>query len=491
LYKKIASNTLSQILSKVLTALISIFLIGILTKGLPIELYGSYNKVFSYLGIFAFLADLWLYTITVREISNKKVSSEKIIWNVLTLRILLSLCIWVLALGIAFFLPGYNDFYTFSAIAVIGLFTSISLINSSLLALMQAYMKMEFSLVSIVLGKLLNISLVAGALLYVFTWSGDTYLAFISVFIAATLWILLTTVLNYIYARKICRIRLLYDREYMSHIFKISLPYGIALFLSVVYFKIDIILLSFLEAPDKADISIALYGLPMKMIEVLMVLGGFYLNSLLPTLTESFRSGKQEKISKILWISLKLLASFWLLILLMVNLFWVDLISVIATPEYLYPSLHNYNSMNAFSLSSWVLLLHFIALAYIYILIANERQSLLLKINIFVTLVNVIGNILLIPHFSFIGAAITTLVSQGILMLVSWYIVLKDIRVDKIYFRHIMLSCAITLALFIGLSFIFSLTTFSSMVTLIVFWPITLWLFVLLEYICSRKLLYS
>jgi len=45
------------------------------------------------------------------------------------------------------------------------------------------------------------------------------------------------------------------------------------LFLSVVYFKVDVILLSLLEAPQQADISIALYGLPMKIVEVLMVLG--------------------------------------------------------------------------------------------------------------------------------------------------------------------------------------------------------------------------
>jgi len=59
LYKKIASNTIAQVVSKILTAGISIFLIGVLTKYLPIELYGSYNKVYSYLWIFAFLADLW------------------------------------------------------------------------------------------------------------------------------------------------------------------------------------------------------------------------------------------------------------------------------------------------------------------------------------------------------------------------------------------------------------------------------------------------
>jgi O-antigen/teichoic acid export membrane protein len=56
--KKIASNTVAQILSKVGTAIISIFLISILTNYLSIELYGLYLKIYNYIGIFVFLADL-------------------------------------------------------------------------------------------------------------------------------------------------------------------------------------------------------------------------------------------------------------------------------------------------------------------------------------------------------------------------------------------------------------------------------------------------
>jgi O-antigen/teichoic acid export membrane protein len=77
--KKIASNTISQILSKVFTAIISIFLIKALTTYLSVDEYGLYNKIYSYLGIFAFLADLGLYTITVREIRAGKEKTSKII----------------------------------------------------------------------------------------------------------------------------------------------------------------------------------------------------------------------------------------------------------------------------------------------------------------------------------------------------------------------------------------------------------------------------
>jgi hypothetical protein len=58
----------------------------------------------------------------------------------------------------------------------------------------------------------------------------------------------------------------------MKHLFFTSLPYGVALFLSVVYFKVDVVLLSLLEPKNISNTSIALYSLPMKIVEVLMVL---------------------------------------------------------------------------------------------------------------------------------------------------------------------------------------------------------------------------
>lgn len=87
--QKIASNTFSQILSKALTAFISIFLLGLLTKFLPTEWFGQYNKVYNYLAFFAFFADLGLYAISVREISKDQTQASKIIGSVLTLRLIL------------------------------------------------------------------------------------------------------------------------------------------------------------------------------------------------------------------------------------------------------------------------------------------------------------------------------------------------------------------------------------------------------------------
>ncbi len=453
MFQKIASNTLYQVLSKFSTAFISIFLLSILTKYLPLEVFGMYNKVYNYLGIFAFLADLGLYTIAIREITENKNNTKSIISNIVSLRILLGIIIFFIALLLAVFLPWYNSFIWLSGIAIIGVFTLVSLINSSVLALMQAYMKMEFSFVSVVLGKILNIGLVSYIVFILFPEGGgiDYGVSLLYIFAAGLLGIILTTVMNYVYAsRYVHPIGLGFDREYMTHIFRISLPYGIALFLWVVYFKVDVVLLSLLEPQAAADISIALYSLPMKIVEVLMVLWGFYLNSLLPSLSSAYTSKNTQTLQKLIDISLKVLVLGGMCIFVFGTLLRDHVIRIIANDEYLSSSVHLYSSSDVFGVVLWVLFLHFISLVFIYMLIAAKRQWELLKINLFVTIFNILGNIILIPQYSFLWAAIVTVLSQLLLMTLGYVTVKKyyKIPIDTMYYLKLL---SVSLAVFLSI----------------------------------------
>jgi len=58
---------------------------------------------------------------------------------------------------------------------------------------------------------------------------------------------------------------------------------------------VDVILLSLLEESTIADTSIALYALPMKIVEVGMMYGTIFLNSLLPVLTTAIEKKRKIK----------------------------------------------------------------------------------------------------------------------------------------------------------------------------------------------------
>ena len=403
--------------------IISIFLISLLTNYLTIELYGLYSKIYNYIWIFVFLADLWLYAITIREITNNRNNSQKIVWNVMSLRLMLWIIILFLASWIAYFLPGYNSDLALSAIVIASVFTIFQLLNSSILALMQANMKIEFSAISLIIAKLVNLWLV-GLIAYVIypkelVESSSYFSPFLYIISAWVVWVIVNTILNYYYARGIVKFWFNFDWKYIKHLFKISLPYGLALFLSVVYFKVDIIILSLMEWPELWDLSIALYSLPMKIVEVLMVIWWFYMTSLLPSLTKAFKEKDTKMLDNLIWISFKVLFSFSMLVLSLWILFREYLIEIIANSDYINTT-HIFNSSDAFLVVFAVIVFNFLSLVFIYSLVASENQSRLLKINIIVTIFNIVWNIILIPKYSFIWAWIITLLSQ-ILLTFMWY----------------------------------------------------------------------
>lgn len=370
-----------------------------------------------------------LYTIAVREISKHKKDQAKIVGNIMSLRLVLGIGILILACIMAYFLPGYNSSLAVLSIFIVSVFTIFSLINSAVLALMQANMKIEFNLISTTIWKLVNLAAIWYIAYRLFPkaniWSYNS--AFIAIICAWLLWMVVNTVMNYFYAKRFFDFKFLWDSEYIRHVIKISLPYGLALFLSVVYFKIDIVLLSFLEPKWMADTSIALYSLPMKIVEVLMILWGFYLNSILPSLSTFFHEKKFQEAERILTYSFKILFTLGCMFFILWVVLREEIIHIIAKADYLAPTLR-FNSADAMVVVVWVVVFYFISNIFNYILIASENQSKLLRINIIVTIVNVVGNIIAIPLFSFMWSWIVTIISQIVLFLLGYYYSRKIIQ---------------------------------------------------------------
>ena len=424
--KKVYTNTLAQIWWKVVTALISIGLIKILTNYLDVAGYGMYSKIYNYLSIFAVIADLGLYTITVREISEHKEKPEmvrKIVWNVLTLRTGLWGIIIFLSLAIALFLPGYNSPTALLAILITSIFTCFWLINSSIMSLLQAYLKTEFSFFSITLGKITTFLCVV-AIVYLgyphTTMMQDETSRLIGFNLIMLAWLIgnmVMTGLTYMYARNIEQIRFRFDWSYVKHILVLSLPYGIALFLNVIFFKVDVILLSLLESGAMADISIALYALPMKIVEVGMMYGTLFLNSMLPLLTMAITKNDTKEKKRLTEKALFILSFFGIGMAFFLYTYASEVIHILASKAYFENAFSSYTSEDAMQIVTWIFLFYFLSSLFTYILIAANEQRKMMYINAWIALFNIIGNILVIPHYSFIGSAYVTVISQILLLI--------------------------------------------------------------------------
>ena len=64
----------------------------------------------------------------------------------------------------------------------------------------------------------------------------------------------------------------------------------------------------------------------------------------------------------------------------------------------------------------FIFLFYFLSSLFTYLLIAHDEQKKLLRINLIITIANLVGNLALIPFYSFVGSAWVTLICQILLL---------------------------------------------------------------------------
>ena len=188
------------------------------------------------------------------------------------------------------------------------------------MSVLQAHLRTEFSFFSVTFGKIVGF---LGVVFVVYTLfpisptlgllTPQNDLGLIGIFVAGLLGNIVMTILLYAYANRVSPIKFAWDGAYIGRLLRETLPYGVALFLGVIFFKVDIILLSLFEPLGiktwqwnalslswqaehiYADRIVALYSLPMKMIEVGMMFGTVFLNSMLPLFTIALTTSERTR----------------------------------------------------------------------------------------------------------------------------------------------------------------------------------------------------
>src|SRR4051794_37085375 len=125
--------------------------IAVLTRYLGPSDYGRYTLALMYMQLFGVLADVGLLTTVVREISKRPERTEELVGNALSLRLLLSFVTIAVAAGISLLLP--YDHTVRVAILLAGGPLVLGLLNSSLVAVFQAQLRMSRAAISETVGR--------------------------------------------------------------------------------------------------------------------------------------------------------------------------------------------------------------------------------------------------------------------------------------------------------------------------------------------------
>ena len=157
LNRKVAHNTIVQIVGKIITTILGLVALGMMTRYLGQEKFGWYITVTAFLQFAGILIDFGMIVVTAQMLSEPLRDKEKLFKNLFTFRFVSALLFFSLAPFVAWFFP--YEIQIKIAIAISSLaFLAITL-NQVFVGLYQTKLKMHIQAISEVIGRIV---LVAG-----------------------------------------------------------------------------------------------------------------------------------------------------------------------------------------------------------------------------------------------------------------------------------------------------------------------------------------
>jgi len=418
LTQKVAFNTLVQIIGKLITTATTLALVVVLTNYLGVSGYGEYATIFSYVGFFSVFVDFGLYLIAVREIAKNEQEAEVIVGNILSLRFFLAFIVFGLAILISLFMP-YSQLVK-QGIMLASIALSFVILTQAFASIFQAQLKMHFFVLADVIGRLTVLGLVL-----VFVKLGRGLMYAVLAYVVGDLMMLL---IAFFLANRLIKVRFHFHWPLIKKLAIFAFPLGIAGILGMIQFKIDILLLSFL--PLKGGLSnmheVGLYGVAYKVVEVLVAFPGMFVGSVFPILSNYLVTNPQKAkevfqraMNFLLLVALPLVVGGFLLA--------PKIILLMSGPAFIEAQLPLRILFFAIGFS-------FLGNLFGYSLIALNLQQKLVWVTLWASIFNVVTNLILIPYFSYKGAALTTVATEILIVSLSTHLIRRYSDFRPTYF---------------------------------------------------------
>lgn len=424
-------NTGSQILFRIVAIVLTLISVKLLTSYLGAYGVGKYNTIITYINFFVVIADLGLFSVTVREISKRPEEEKKIISNVIWIRLISVVAASAVAIGIAYFTK-YDWEIKIGTVVATG-FLIFNLLGSVYDAVLQHRLKMQYSALSEFIAK--TISILALAVIIFMRGS------FLSIIATSALFGFFIFLFKWILAKKYVAKAGRADLKTMRWIFNLAWPLGIVFIINNLYFKLDTLLLFIM----KGAAAVGIYSVAYKVLEVTAAFGAYFASALKPSFSKMIKEDKPY-LASIVNKSILVMIYISAPIAIISALYSREIILFLSTPEFV-------SGGSALVLLGFALPLIYLDVLLSEILIANDERKKLIKISITVVLFNLVANLIVIPRYSFVGAAATTLLSELLLFIIN-YSVTKKILKYKINLSGIMKIIAVSLITFALMIFI-------------------------------------
>ncbi|MDI9395005.1 MAG: flippase [Euryarchaeota archaeon] len=386
--KHLARNSGFLFLNGIATNILSFFAMLYIARYLGPKDYGIFSFAFAFIYFFSFIPDMGVHQILVREAAKEPEKAGKLIGNGTIIKFFLSFIALLLALiciNVIDFPPSTkNALY----IASLGLLISGT---GAFGIIYEAKLRMEYSLL---------FNLVSRVCLLIFVFLAIANHSTLNTFVlASVLATFIHNLLMVLFSKKLVKVSFKIDFILIKQLLKEAIPIAIASVFTIVYFRIDVLMLSFL----RGDAEVGFYSAAYRLTDALVFLPSAFTTSIFPLMSKHFKDSFNS-FSFAYARTFKYLFTAGLLIAVLVTFASEKIILIFYGPEY-------QESVIALQILIWATAITFISVLISSTCVSSGNQQIISKTAILAAFLNVILNFILIPSSGYAGAAVATVIS--------------------------------------------------------------------------------
>lgn len=396
--QKIAYNATFSTVAKVVDTFLAVITIAMLTRYLGPSGFGDYSIIFTFGYIFIVLADMGLYSITVREISQNEERECEIISNAFTLRMVSTALIFLIGIGAVFLFPYKIAIKIGVAIAALGFLASFS--SQVLMGLFQKNLRIDKASLADLIGKIIQAALILFIIKkgYYNDSSSNQLLSVIAAFSISSF----ASFIVYVwFARKFVKFNFAWNFKIWKKMLYQGWPLAVSAILTMLYFRLNTITLSLLKGEE----AVGIFSVGYKILENLIFFPAMFAGLVMPMMS---RAAKEDiaRFKDIIHKVFNALIIFLFPLIAATVILSNEIIQIIA------PGRSFSGSAGVLNILIFAAALIFLGTLFSNAIIALKKEKQLFKIYFWGAILNLVLNIILIPPLSYIGAAWSTLATE-------------------------------------------------------------------------------
>ncbi|MBS3132928.1 flippase [Candidatus Woesearchaeota archaeon] len=365
---------------------------------------GDYSFIFAFVGLLVVFNDLGIQVLFVRDVAKNLARTSYILKNTLSMKVLLGLIV-------AFLTAVAVNFTNVSAevvlsVYIVALATFFFSLKTMFLAVFYAHERMLFVAFATMLEMFLAVVLGVSAIISGYGLVGLSFAFLMSYFVVF--------VVSIVAVRRLTTISFGFNLDFQKRFLRSSLPFWFSGLFMAIYFRIDTVMISLI----KGSAETGLYNASYRLLDALYFIPSAVIGAVFPAMSRLHVKNKN------VLRSLYRKSFYYLLAIALPMGVGVTMLAERLT-LFIFGSGFSGTHL-ALQILIWALVAIFLSSLTGFLMNAVNKQLLFTLTTAFAALLNVALNLFFIPLWSYIGAAISTVMTEFFVLILLVYFARKN-----------------------------------------------------------------